>query len=224
MSELVLPMEENTVELLQLYGDDVITSSYIASTPITINGINTPIRHVYLILVIHETRFMLEKNDRVELSIYSNRDYEDREELQITPCTLSTFLYNGIVWYRNKGKSLSYFWTEYDMIQNNCQQIVFGLLEANQWSKHKIERFNQEADYITDKMTEYISNQYKSLPLYTSILLVHAITKYATSFMRRNHSNKEHSDYVTSDCIHFHTYPNCTVKERYNKEELLHKL
>ena len=219
MNKKILPMDEKTVYLLQLYGTDMIDHASIGSTPIQMDGINTPIRHVFLIVTIGPTTLKIEKNDRIELSIYSRKPFEDKEELDINPCILSTFLYNGIRYNRDHGKSLSYFWTEYDLLHNNCQQFVFGLLKANQWNTGFIKRFNQEADTLTETTTEFISKQYKTLPSFATKLIVQSIIQYASSYVRRNHSQKDHSDYVTTNCIDFHTYPNCTPEECYKREE-----
>ena len=224
MSPTTLPMDEKTVYLLQLYGTDTIEHASIASTPIQMNEINTPIRHVFLILTLGNTILKLEKNDRVELSMYCPKEFEDKEKLDIVPCTLSSFLYHGIVQNLQNGKSLSYFWTEYDLLHNNCQQFVFGLIKANQWLHttrfHNIKRFNQEAHTLTETTTEYISKQYKTLPFFAIKLIVHSILQYASSYVRRNHSPKDHSEYVTANGIDFHTYPHCTPEECYKQEEV----
>jgi hypothetical protein len=228
MSLLSLPLEQHTVTLLQTYGSLSITSARIASTPIIINEIPTPALHVYLILDLENVSLIMEKNNRVEISLYTPCPLETSTSLSMTPCLLSTFLHNGIMAYQDAslptGEGLQHFWSMYHVETNNCQQFVFRMLRANQWSTHGLEQYNQGAEQIKSnlhqqavtKKTHPLSSLVSKLITHT---LVESIMTYSTNLVRQNQTSLPDSDLVTMDGIHFHSYPNCTPLEACQREE-----
>ena len=229
---LSLPLDTQTVNLLQTYGHTVINSAKIASTPIVINGIPVPARHVYLILELQDVSLVIEKNDRVELSIYTSRSSEQSTVIWMIPGLVSTFIHNGILSYQNKalalGHGLNQFWSMYHLEHNNCQQFVFRLLHTNQWQTKDLEQYNQKAEHMKNTLHEqsqHLSEKNKIHPLaqmaskLITSKLFDVFANFGTTLMRQQQVKLPDSDLVTMDGIHFHAYPNSTPLEAYGYEE-----
>ena len=231
-----LPLEKQTVSILQTYGKHTIINAQIVSTPVLIHNIPTPAIHVYLILDLIDVKLIVEKNNRVEISYYAKRHSEQITPIRIVPCLLSTFIHNGILSYQDPalppGEGLNRFWSMYHLEHNNCQQFVFQLLKANQWQTEHLEKYNQSAEkvkqHINDRTVELAEkNNYHPLAQMASKLITNtfmdAIAKFSTDIVQQQHKKLPDSELITMDAIHFHSYPGCTQLQACQYEEEWYK-
>jgi hypothetical protein len=165
-----------TVDLLTTYHSYLVTNVWIASTPIMLQGVKTPAKHVYLIFEVNNTKLIMEKHERTELSIYKVRPNEESIQLSLSLFdlyfrrqTLSEWIENGIMFYRIEkggrqrpvGDTLLLFWSKYHVTQNNCQQFVWSMLLANQFPHELMNnepfiQFNQKAEEISIRAKEHV--------------------------------------------------------------------
>jgi hypothetical protein len=166
-----------TVDLLNTYHGYLVTNIWIASTPIMLQGVKTPAKHVYLIFEVNATKLIMEKHERTELSIYTVRSNEESISLELSlfdlyfrKQTLGEWIENGILFYRIQkggiprpiGDTLLLFWSKYHVTQNNCQQFVWSMLLANQFpyelmNKEPFIQFNQKAEEISIRAKEHVN-------------------------------------------------------------------
>ena len=189
-------LDTTTVAIVETYGSSMVTGISLAATPIMLQKIRTPAKHVYLIFQLQDkTNIVMEKHDRTELSVYlsprKNEEsiiipmdwfHQQKEKQQQKEQTLSQWIANAIYFYRferggqvrNTGDSLALFWSMYHVTNNNCQQWVWSMLLANGFPYEMMERepfrhYNQKAEEIKKSAVNHIdtvSNENNYHPLF----------------------------------------------------------
>jgi len=172
----VYTLDTITTDLLYHYNCSFVTNVWIASTPITFQGVPTPAKHVYLIFEVGDVKLVMEKHERTELTMYTIRPHEESVliplslfDLYFRKQTLGEWIENGILYYhiekggstRPLGDTLQLFWSCYHVTQNNCQQFVWSMLLANQFPYERMNtepflRYNQKAEDIATRAIDHV--------------------------------------------------------------------